>query len=65
MNDLFHGIEFIRAYTDDIFISTKGHWTDHVQKLELTLNKQKEKGPKYNIENGFSEKLKWNSYVSA
>ena len=30
MNDLFHGIEFIRAYTDDIFISTKGHWTDHV-----------------------------------
>ena len=43
MNDLFHGFEFIRAYIEDVLILTKGDWTDHVQKLELTLNKLKGK----------------------
>ena len=28
MNDLFHGFEFIRAYIDDLFILTKGDWTE-------------------------------------
>ena len=41
MNDLYHGLEFIRAYIEDILILTKGDWTDHVQKIELTLNKLK------------------------
>ena len=50
MNDLFHGFEFIYAYIDGILILTKGDWTDHVQKLELTLNKLKENGLKFNIE---------------
>ena len=49
MNDLFHGFEFIRAYIDDLFILTKGECTDHVQKLELTLNTLKEKGLKFNM----------------
>ena len=31
-------------------ILTKGYWTYHVNKLELTLNKLKVKGLKYNIE---------------
>ena len=31
----------------------KGDWTDHVQKLELTLNKMKERGPRCNIEKSF------------
>ena len=50
MNDLFHGFEFICAYIDDLLILTEGYWTDHVKKLELTLNKTKEKRCKYNIE---------------
>ena len=50
MNDLFHGFEFIRAYIYDLLILTKGHKKDHLQKLELMLNKMKEKGLKYNIE---------------
>ena len=45
MNDLFHGFEFIRAYIDDILILTKGGWTDHLQKLELPLNKQLKRTP--------------------
>ena len=44
MKDLFYGFELIRAYIDNILVLTKGDWTDHVQKLELTLNKPKEKG---------------------
>ena len=39
MNDLFHGFYFIRAYIDAILILTNRDWTDHVQNLELTLNK--------------------------
>ena len=53
MNDLFHGFEFICAYIDNLFILKKGYWTDHVHKLELTINKLKEKGPKCNIEKWF------------
>ena len=49
MNDLFHGFEFIRVYIDYILILTKGDWTDHKQRLELTLNELKEKGLKSNI----------------
>ena len=53
MIDLFHGFESIRAYIDDMSILTKGDWTDHVEKLELTLNKPKGKGLKFNIERSF------------
>ena len=53
MNNLFHGFKFICAYMDEILILTKGYWTDHVHKLELILNKLKEKGLKYNTERSF------------
>ena len=33
MSDLFHELEFIRAYIDDILILTKEYWTDNVHKL--------------------------------
>ena len=49
MNDLFHGFELIRVYIDYLLILTKGDWTDHKQKSELTLNELKEKGLKFNI----------------
>ena len=53
MNDLFHGFKYIRAYIDEHLVLTKGDWTDHLQKLELTLNKLKLKGLKCNIEDLF------------
>ena len=34
-------------------VSTKGYWTDHLQKLELNLSKLKEKKLKRNIEKSF------------
>ena len=56
MNDLFRIFELIRAYIDDLLILTKGYWIDHIQKLELTLNKFNGKGPKCNIEKSFFRK---------
>ena len=58
MNGLFHGFGFIRAYIYDLLILTKVDWIYHVQKLELILNKLKEKGLKRNIENSFFGKTK-------
>ena len=57
MNDLFHGFELIRACIYDILMFTKGDWKYHVQKLELTPDKLKEKGLKCNIENSFIGKI--------
>ena len=36
-NDSYHVFEFIRAYIDEILVSTEGDWTNHVNILELTL----------------------------
>ena len=53
MNDLLHGFEFIRAYIDDLLLLTKRYWTDHLYKMELTLNKPNSKEIKCNIEKYF------------
>ena len=60
MNDLFHGFELICAYIDNLLVLTKGDWTDHVQELELTLNKLKEKDLNVILKRHSSEKLKCN-----
>ena len=57
-NNLFHGFVFICAFIYDVLILTEGDWTDHIQNLELTLNKLKEKRPKCNIEIYLFEKTK-------
>ena len=53
MDYLFRGFEFICMYIDEFLVLTKGYWVDHVQKLELTLNKLNEKLLKCNIEKSF------------
>ena len=58
MNDLFHGFEFIRAYIDELLILTKVCCTDHVYRLELILNKLKEKRLKYNTEESYFRQTK-------
>ena len=40
-NYLFHGFEFIREYTEELLVLTKGDWAYHVHILELTLKKLK------------------------
>ena len=43
INDLYQLFEFILTYIDELLVSTKLDWAYHVHKLELTLNKLKEK----------------------
>ena len=54
MNEIFRGFEFIRAYIDDLLIITKGDWSNHLEKLELTLQKLKDNRLKCNIKKSFS-----------
>ena len=49
MKYLFKIFEFIC----ELLILTKGYWKYHVHKLELSLNKLKEIGLKWNIEESF------------
>ena len=37
MNEMFCGIEFIRAYIHDLLITNKGDWYDNLNTLELVL----------------------------
>ena len=37
MNEMFRGIEFIRAYIDKLLIIPNGDCSDHLNKLELLL----------------------------
>ena len=53
INDVFHGFDFIRTHIYDLFMSTKVDWKDHVQNLELTVNKMMGKGLNCNIEELF------------
>ena len=55
MNNLFHGFEFIRAYTDKLLVLIKWDRIDHVHKLEFNINKQKEIWLKCDIEESFFE----------
>ena len=46
MNDMFRGFELILAYIDYLLIINRGDWSDHLEKLELTLKNIKDNGLK-------------------
>ena len=50
MNKNYRGLVFIQAYIDYQLIITKGDLYDHLEKLELTLQKLKDNGINCNIE---------------
>ena len=49
MNELMEGLEFVRAYLDDLLIVTKGSFQDHLDKLEQVLTSLAEAGLKVNV----------------
>ena len=53
INDLFQGMEYVRAYLDDLLILSMGNWADHCDKLDSTLQKLGEAGLKVNCEKSF------------
>ena len=50
---MFRGLEFIRPYINDLLMITKGDWSDHLEKMEQTLQKIKDNGLKCNVEKSF------------
>ena len=50
---MLRGFELIRAYINYLLIITKGDWSGHLEKLELPLQKLKDKRLKCNIKRSF------------
>ena len=48
MSTLMQGLEFVRAYIDDVLTITKGDWYDHLDKLEIVLQRLQQAGLKVN-----------------
>ena len=48
MSTLFADLEYVRTYIDDLLVITKGNLNDHLEKLDIVLNKLKQAGLKIN-----------------
>ena len=53
ISELFYGFEHVRAYIDDILLTTKKDWSDHLLELEQVLQKLAEEGLKVNANKSF------------
>lgn len=53
MNEVFEGFENVRAYIDDLLLTTKGDFEDYLSQLETILHKLQEKGLKVNAKKSF------------
>ena len=53
MNELFDGMDFVRAYIDDLLCLTTGSFEDHLEKLELILKRLQQTGLKVNAKKSF------------
>ena len=48
MNELFNGLEYVKAYIDNLLIISNGNFEDHLNKLKIVLKKLKAAGFKIN-----------------
>ena len=53
MSSLFEGLEFVRAYIDDLLTMTKGDFDDHLSKLRIVLQRLRDAGLKVNAKKSF------------
>ena len=53
MSDLMQGLEFVRAYIDDLLSITHGSFEDHLEKLELIFQRLQVAGLKVNCDKSF------------
>ena len=56
MNDLFAGLDYVRAYIDDLLIISNGTFEDHLQKISKALKILQKAGFKINAEKSFFAK---------
>ena len=50
MNELFIGLDYVKAYIDDLFIISKGNFEGNVFKVKIDWKKLKTAGFKINAE---------------
>ena len=53
MNEQLNGLEYIRAYIDDLLLIKKSNFEDHLSKVKIVLKKLKAAGLKINAEKSF------------
>jgi Reverse transcriptase (RNA-dependent DNA polymerase) len=53
MSELMAGLDFIRAYIDDLLVITKGSYIEHLNKLEVVLTRLQDTGLKVNANKSF------------
>ena len=53
MSELMQGLNFVNAYIDDVLITSKGDWHDHLHKLEQVLQRIQAAGLKINADKSF------------
>ena len=56
MSDIMTGLEFVRAYIDDLLVITTTSFDDHLSKLKRVLQRLKDFGLKINIKKSFFAK---------
>ena len=49
MADLFHDVPYVRIYIDDLLILTNGPYEDHLEKLQVVLERLQKAGLKINL----------------
>jgi hypothetical protein len=54
--DLFGDLEWVRAYIDDILITSNGTYEDHLQKLDIVLSRLEKAGFRANVRKCFFAK---------
>ena len=64
MNKLFTGLEYVRAYIDNLLVISKGSFKDHLEKLDQVLKKLKAARLKINASRSFftQEELEYLGY---
>ena len=50
MNELFYGLEYVRAYIDDLLVISNGNFEGYLNKVKIVLKKLKAAGFKINAE---------------
>ena len=53
MSTLMQGLEFVKAYLDDVLVTTKASFKDHLTKLEVALKRSQQAGLKINLPKSF------------
>jgi len=53
MSELMDGTAFVRTYIDDLLCLTKGTFSDHLEKVELVLQRLQKAGLKVNVTKSF------------